>query len=265
VKKPFHHRDTEITECVKKLLQSDYDLGTHRRKKDFTAEGQRNRGAERRLTTETQRFHRVFGQDFQSTGREAEGQSHREASHSGNAAMRFISVSSVALWLIFFFAFAMPTLAQESASTPEPTVSTAPVDTSAISDDAVNAVAESLYCPVCENIPLDTCPTQACIQWREEIRIQLAEGQSEQQIISNFVNRYGDRVVGVPEDPALRALSLITPWLMGAVVLVAGVSILIRWRRGQGGTLAGSAGTVTALNDEASYRARLEADLVKRR
>ena len=26
-------------------------------------------------------------------------------------------------------------------------------------DDEVNAVARQMYCPVCENIPLDVCPT----------------------------------------------------------------------------------------------------------
>ena len=29
-------------------------------------------------------------------------------------------------------------------------------------DDDVNAVAKQLYCPVCENTPIDVCPTQAC-------------------------------------------------------------------------------------------------------
>jgi cytochrome c-type biogenesis protein CcmH len=146
-----------------------------------------------------------------------------------------------------------------------PAAAQEPADTSGVSDDAVNAVAENLYCPVCENIPLDVCPTQACIQWREEIRIQLAEGQSEQQIISNFVNRYGDRVVGVPEDPLLRGISLITPWLIGAIVLVSGVSILLRWRRGPGVSLTASAGATAPPDDDSSYRARLEADVVRRR
>ena len=40
-------------------------------------------------------------------------------------------------------------------------------------DDEVNAVASQLYCPVCENIPLDVCPTQACEQWRATIREKL--------------------------------------------------------------------------------------------
>ena len=35
------------------------------------------------------------------------------------------------------------------------------------SDDEVNAIAEQLYCPVCENVPLDVCGTQACADWRE--------------------------------------------------------------------------------------------------
>jgi cytochrome c-type biogenesis protein CcmH len=34
------------------------------------------------------------------------------------------------------------------------------------SDDQVNAIARQLYCPVCENTPLDVCPTTACHQWR---------------------------------------------------------------------------------------------------
>ena len=34
------------------------------------------------------------------------------------------------------------------------------------SDDEVNAIAKQLYCPVCENTPLDVCPTDACKAWR---------------------------------------------------------------------------------------------------
>jgi cytochrome c-type biogenesis protein CcmH len=28
-------------------------------------------------------------------------------------------------------------------------------------DDEVNAIAKQLFCPVCENTPLDVCPTDA--------------------------------------------------------------------------------------------------------
>ena len=47
---------------------------------------------------------------------------------------------------------------------------TTPQAIESITDDQVNAVAKQLYCPVCENIPLDVCPTQACAEWRELMR-----------------------------------------------------------------------------------------------
>ena len=85
----------------------------------------------------------------------------------------------------------------------------------------MNAIAKKLYCPVCENITLDTCGTAACADWRDEIRLQLEQGRTEDQIINDFVSRFGDRVVGTPQDTALRALSLVTPW-----VIIAGVLLL---------------------------------------
>lgn len=67
-----------------------------------------------------------------------------------------------------------------------------------VSADQINEVAEGLYCPVCESEPLDTCATQACIDWREEIGDQLAAGRTEQEIYDNFVTRYGPGVLAQP-------------------------------------------------------------------
>jgi cytochrome c-type biogenesis protein CcmH len=66
------------------------------------------------------------------------------------------------------------------------------------SDDEVNAIARQLYCPVCENTPLDVCPTEACKQWRELIRLKLSEGWTEDQIKQYFVEQYGARVLAEP-------------------------------------------------------------------
>ncbi len=148
-----------------------------------------------------------------------------------------------------------------------------------ISDDDVNAVARKLFCPVCENIPLDVCGTQACAQWRAEIRTQLEAGRDPQEVITDFVNRYGDRVVGTPQDPTLRALSLITPWVLSALIVGVAVALFVRWRNEQ--RRAGSAGSVgseanlalaTDSNSSATprkpldeYRARIERDLKQRR
>lgn len=144
-------------------------------------------------------------------------------------------------------------------------LSTAAQDTT-ITDDEVNAIAKEMYCPVCENIPLDVCPTAACADWREEIRTMLGDGFSEQDVKDAFVMRYGERVVGTPQDPFLRALSLVTPWLMGAAVLVIGAFVLMRWQRSRPVTApTPAAGPASGPASDDAYRARLEADLQARR
>jgi cytochrome c-type biogenesis protein CcmH len=90
------------------------------------------------------------------------------------------------------------------------------------SDDEVNAIAKQLYCPVCENIPLDVCPTQACEQWRGTIREKLALGWDESQIRQYFVDQYGDRVLSTPPARGFNWLVYILPPIAfgaGAVVL----------------------------------------------
>ena len=95
-------------------------------------------------------------------------------------------------------------------------------------DDEVNAIAKQLYCPVCENVPLDVCPTQACAQWREIIRQKLAEGWTEDQIKQYFVDQYGDRVLAAPPARGLNWLVYILP----PAVLILGAFILFRAVRG---------------------------------
>jgi len=80
-----------------------------------------------------------------------------------------------------------------------------------VSDDQVNAIAKKLYCPVCENTPLDVCPTQACKDWRELIRQQLNEGWTEAQILDYFVSNYGTRVLAQPPTRGFTALVWILP------------------------------------------------------
>lgn len=91
-----------------------------------------------------------------------------------------------------------------------------------ISDDEVNALARDMYCPVCENTPLDVCPTQACAQWRDLIRQKLSEGWDEAQIKDYFVAQYGDRVLSEPPRRGLNWLVYILPplfFLAGALIL----------------------------------------------
>jgi cytochrome c-type biogenesis protein CcmH len=91
-----------------------------------------------------------------------------------------------------------------------------------VTDDQVNAVASQLYCPVCENIPLDVCPTQACIQWRDLIRQKLSQGWTADQIKQYFVAQYGDRVLATPPARGLNWLVYVIP----PIAILAGAFLL---------------------------------------
>lgn len=97
-----------------------------------------------------------------------------------------------------------------------------------VTDDQVNQVAKGLYCPICESTPLDVCPTQACIDWRTQIRGFLAQGQSEAEIHAYFAQRFGD---GVLAEPPRRGANLIL-WLFPLVAIIGGGFFFSRYLRG---------------------------------
>lgn len=98
------------------------------------------------------------------------------------------------------------------------------------SDDDVLAVAKKLYCPVCPNTPLDVCETQACQDWRAQIKDQLASGWSEQQIIDYFVAQYGERVLAEPERKGFSSLVWVLPVLATLLGMVIVWRVLKNWR-----------------------------------
>lgn len=130
-------------------------------------------------------------------------------------------------------------------------------------DDEVNAIAKDLFCPVCENTPLDVCPTDACKEWREEIRGMLAEGKSEEEIKQHFVDYYGARVLSEPPRTGFNWLVYVVP----PIAIVAGVFVLFRALR----TWSQASKTEADMDDEDDefasdneYIARMEEELKKR-
>lgn len=147
--------------------------------------------------------------------------------------------------LIILFAFIWVGPASAQQSTPQP--------------DDVNRVARQLYCPVCENTPLDVCPTQACSQWRDLIREKLAAGWTDTQIKQYFADQYGIRVLAEPASPLV--------YIIPPILFLVGIFIFIRalraLRRKPG--VAAAQPTVPTINtDDDAYLSRVEAELKKR-
>lgn len=140
-----------------------------------------------------------------------------------------------------------------SAQSPNPTPS----------DDDVNAIARELYCPVCESTPLDVCPTRACAQWRELIRLKLSEGWTKDQIKQYFVDQYGARVLSAPPAEGFSILIYIVP----PILLAIGIFIVYRAFRSMSKPVAVAAKADDNENKPApgdDYLRRIEEELKKR-
>lgn len=121
-------------------------------------------------------------------------------------------------------------------------------------DAATMQVAKGLYCPVCPGVPLDVCDTQACQQWRADIRARLETGETPAQIQAYFVSQYGERVLGAPRAEGLNLFVYALPAFAvaaGAALLYLFVSLRVPTARANGASTA-------AVNP---YRERIESEL----
>jgi cytochrome c-type biogenesis protein CcmH len=86
------------------------------------------------------------------------------------------------------------------------------------------AIEHQLLCPQCTNERLDVCSLAICEDMREQIREQLVEGRTNDEIIFFFSNRYGQRILA---DIPREGFNLVLfGWVGGSLLLVAGGGLL---------------------------------------
>ena len=92
-------------------------------------------------------------------------------------------------------------------------------------------IERQLLCPQCTNKRLDVCELAICIDMRDQIRSQLVEGRTNDEIIFFFSNRYGQRVLA--EIPREGFNLVLFGWVGGSLLLVAigGPLFLLQLRR----------------------------------
>ena len=97
-------------------------------------------------------------------------------------------------------------------------------------DDQALAIANELQCPVCENVTVAYSNATLAAQMRQVIRDKLAQGQSRDQIIRYFVDRYGEAILTQPPKHGLNLLV----WLLPVAGLLAGLAAVagVLWTRG---------------------------------
>ena len=97
----------------------------------------------------------------------------------------------------------------------------------------VLAIAEELRCLVCQNETIAASNAELAVDLRNQIRIKLKQGQSQEQILDFMAQRYGDFVLYRPRLQASTVLLWAGPFvlLLGATVVL---TLHIRRRRSEG-------------------------------
>src|SRR5438270_431451 len=113
-------------------------------------------------------------------------------------------------------------------------------------DDETRRIGKQLQCPICSGATVADSPSDLAGQMRGVIRSKVAAGESEQQIIDYFVERYGD---GVLIEPPRRGISLLV-WIAPVAMLAVGGALLWRllrsWSRPRGAAMTTPLGRPTS-------------------
>ena len=99
-------------------------------------------------------------------------------------------------------------------------------------DEAVErrmiAITEELRCLVCQNESLASSHAELAEDLRREVREQMKQGKSDQQIIDYLVARYGDFVLF---DPPLKSYTLLLWFGPFALLLIGLTGLVIQMRK----------------------------------
>lgn len=127
-------------------------------------------------------------------------------------------------------------------------------------DDQALDIGKELQCPICQNIAVAYSPSPLAAQMRQIIRSKLQAGETREQILQYFVDRYGE---GILWDPPQYGWNLIA-WRLPIIALIAGAIGLFwlfrTWRRSQPAEPAAP----IPPDDAGAYDALLDAELERR-
>ena len=89
-------------------------------------------------------------------------------------------------------------------------------------EELAQGIDKSLMCPVCPSETIDQSQVQLAGQMRDIVREKLAAGESREDILQFFVDRYGTAVLAEPPRSGFNLLV----WVVPPVALLAGGLVL---------------------------------------
>lgn len=94
-------------------------------------------------------------------------------------------------------------------------------------DRRVQRLANELRCLVCQNQTIADSNAELAVDLRKQVREQLKQGRTEEEIVAYMVNRYGDFVL---YRPPVKAQTLLL-WIGPFVLMAGGLFVLLRQLR----------------------------------
>jgi cytochrome c-type biogenesis protein CcmH len=98
-------------------------------------------------------------------------------------------------------------------------------------DDEVLEIGAMLRCPICQNLSVAFSPSQLAGQMRGVIRQKLEMGESREQIIQYFVDRYGESILLEPPKRGFNLVAWRGPFLAVLVGAIGLYWLLRNWTR----------------------------------
>lgn len=87
------------------------------------------------------------------------------------------------------------------------------------------AIGSRLRCPVCQGMPISESPSDMAQAMMTRVREMLAEGQSREQVVAYFTQRYGDWVLLDPRKSGINWLL----WGLPPAALLLGIFLVRRY------------------------------------
>jgi len=100
-----------------------------------------------------------------------------------------------------------------------------------VNEDTVRQIAAQLRCVVCQNLSVADSPSEMANQMRGIIRERLKAGETPEQVIVYFVDKYGEWILLSPRPRGFNLLVWVLPFAGIAVGLVAITLMARRWSR----------------------------------
>jgi cytochrome c-type biogenesis protein CcmH len=94
--------------------------------------------------------------------------------------------------------------------------------------ERVDEIAESLRCPVCQNLSVADSTSRVAGEMRRSIAAQLRAGRRPDQIRTRFVAAYGEWILLTPQAEGAGLLA----WAMPVIVVLGGAAVgMLAFRR----------------------------------